>query len=76
MTAPDVREWYPLDLTDPGASQHDAVRKFRVAHPAVTFARLTLLGEGGWLCIEGWAASPDDQGPLPTDADIPIGFGR
>jgi hypothetical protein len=78
MTAPDAREWYRLDPDGPVVRQHqEAVAEFKAAHPTVTFARMTILGiDRGepWLCIDGWRATPDDQGPAPTDADIPIGF--
>jgi hypothetical protein len=75
MTAPDAREWYPFDHSAPGKpSEQLAWEQFRTAHPAVTFARVSIVGKA-WLCIEGWIETPVDQGPLPTEADIPIGFG-
>ena len=78
MTAPDAREWYALDPDKPAVREFDAaLEQFAAAHPDVICGRFTLLGiDRGdpWLCIDGWLAAPDDQGPEPTDADIPVGF--
>lgn len=78
MTAPHAREWYRLDPDGPLFRQVGAaLDEFCAAHPAVTFPRTTFLGiERGdpWLCIDGWLTAPDDQGPEPTDADVPVGF--
>jgi len=78
MTAPFAREWYRLDPDGPiTQQQHEAVERFKDARPTVTFGRITILGierREPWLCIDGWLTPPDDQGPVPTDADIPMGF--
>jgi hypothetical protein len=76
---PDACEWYALDMEKllPFEAQDEAVAKFKAAHPGITFGRMTILGverQEPWLCIEGWLTPPNDQGPEPTDADIPIGF--
>lgn len=76
MTAPDAREWYVLNPNVPAITQlRCSLRgKFKASHPDVTFVRVTLLGirrEAPWLCIDGWRVPPNDQGPEPTDADIP-----
>jgi hypothetical protein len=82
MSAPDVREWYRIDPDEPALRQHqEAIEAFKAAHPNIVDARgivrLTILGiDRGepWLCIDGWLTAPDDQGPAPTDVDIPAGF--
>lgn len=83
MTAPDAREWYRLDPEGPAVrQQQEAIDAFKGAHPDIAasekgIARMTILGmDRGepWLCIDGWLTLPDDQGPEPTDADIPMGF--
>lgn len=78
MTAPDAREWYRLDPDEPLiAGLDNAIAEFAAKHPAVVFPRVTFLGiDRGepWLCIDGWLTAPDDQGPEPTEADIPNGF--
>lgn len=76
MSAPDAREWYHLE---PGQVEGIArsADQFAEAHPETRFHRCTVLGvERGdpWICIDGWVKRPDDQGPEPTDADIPAGF--
>ena len=78
MTAPDAREWYRLDPDKPVIGETNAAtHKFWATHPTCTFWRFTTLGiDRGepWLCIDGWLTPPDDQGPAPTDADVPMGF--
>ena len=78
MSAPDACEWYQLDLELPAVDEQlRASREFTAAHPEITFIRLTVLGapqEEAWLCIEGWLTTPTEQGPWPTEADIPMGF--
>lgn len=54
---------------------NEATHKFWAAHPTCTFWRFTILGidrREPWLCIDGWLTPPDDQGPEPTDADVPM----
>lgn len=76
MTAPDAREWHRIDPEAPAAAQvHEAAEQFSTAHPDIVLGRFTILGierNEPWLCIDGWIKRPDDQGPEPTDADIPM----
>lgn len=78
MSSPDAREWYRLNMNEDGPLQIEVeIARYKAAHPDVICGRLTILGldrHEPWLCIDGWLDPPDDQGPEPTDADIPMGF--
>ena len=78
QTKPDAREWYQLDMELTIIFQvKEATAKFCTKYPIIGFIRLTFLGlDRGepWLCIDNWLTPPQDQGPEPTDQDIPMGF--
>ena len=78
QTNPDAREWYKLDMEVSITHQVSySMHEFITKHPNITFSRHTFLGidrSEPWLCIDGWLKPPQDQGPEPTDEDIPMGF--
>lgn len=76
MTAPDFREWIEVTQADRvDAAIRQKVQAMR--ERGATWGRYTMVyvADGQcWLCADGWKVQPDDQGPEPTAADIPVGF--
>lgn len=82
MSAPDFREWFGLDAANPlhdffRTEMRPVVARWEREGGAPVFLRLTHVNSE-WICLDGWRApagcGPDDQGPAPTEADIPVGF--
>lgn len=77
----DWVDWEQVYIAnDPEAIAHaqsSMVRRMADAHKG-ELMRLTIVEDRVrdevWLCLEGWEKKPDDQGPEPTAADIPVGF--
>ncbi len=81
MSAPDFSEWFHLrgeeaDTFFPRVIRPVVDRWEREAGFGV-FLRITRVNLD-WCRLDGWIApegvGPEDQGPPPTEADIPIGF--
>ncbi len=75
---PDRREWLHLDdpphLDRVEPFVHRCGRAWECELGNV-FLRLTRIGD--WVCLDGWKwdrRHPPEQGPEPTEADIPVGF--
>lgn len=70
-----VREWYRYDHSELWITQIQAiVRHFKSLYPDMAMVRFTVIEGEPWACFEGWKERPDDQGPVPTAEDIPVGF--
>lgn len=75
---PDHTDWEEVVDRDPEAIQHlqsSMVERMSV-HQCVR-GRMTFVEAHGtvYICLEGWETQPEDMGPEPTSADVPVGFG-
>lgn len=72
----DYRDWEELRAgTDCGGVI--AMMADRASSPGLySWVRVTRVDAYGlvWVCLEAWLSRPEDEGPQPTAADVPVGF--
>jgi hypothetical protein len=82
MSAPDRSEWLHLESRESDVWSRISVLVARCNTQwhrelsAPVFLRVTLVNPE-WVRLDGWkwgGWNPPDQGPAPTEADIPVGF--